>query len=51
MASFDYQLHPVVGALSINESSGHGYIKVCGYLEGAVFHRLSDRAPPRKEPL
>ena len=42
MASFDYQLHPVVGALSINESSGHGYIKVCGYLEGAVFHRLSD---------
>ena len=42
MASFDYQLHPVVGALSINESSGHGYIKVCGYMEGAFFHRLSE---------
>lgn len=42
MASFDYQLHPVVGSLSINESSGHGYIKVCGYMEGAFFHRLTD---------
>lgn len=42
MASFDYQLHPVVGSLSINESSGHGYIKVCGYMEGAFFHRLAD---------
>ena len=42
MASFDYHIHPVVGTLSINESSGHGYIKVCGYMDGIHFHRLTD---------
>lgn len=42
MANFDHHVHPVVGTLSINESSGHGYIKVCGYLDGVHFQRLSD---------
>ena len=42
MANFDYNIHPVVGDLSINENSGHGYIRVCGYLDGNNFHRLKD---------
>ena len=42
MATFDFHIHPVVGTLSINESSGHGYVKVYGYMDGIDFHRLSD---------
>lgn len=42
MANFDYLINPVVGTLSINESSGHGYIKVCGYMDGIIFRRLTD---------
>lgn len=42
MANFDYHINPVVGTLSINESSGHGYIKVCGYMDGIHFRRLTD---------
>lgn len=42
MANFDYLINPVVGTLSINESSGHGYIKVCGYMDGIMFRRLTD---------
>ena len=42
MAYFDYHIHPVVGTLSINENTGHGYIKVCGYMDGIHFHRLTD---------
>ena len=42
MANFDYHINPIVGTLSINESSGHGYIKVCGYMDGIHFRRLTD---------
>ena len=42
MANFDYHINPIVGTLSINESSGHGYIKVCGYMDGIYFRRLTD---------
>lgn len=42
MANFDYHINPIVGTLSINESSGHGYIKVCGYIDGNHFRRLTD---------
>ena len=42
MAIFDYHIHSVVGFLSINDSSGHGYVKVCGYMDGVHFHRLTD---------
>lgn len=43
MASFDYNIHPVIGTLSINESSGHGYVTVFGYMDGGTFIRLSSR--------
>ena len=42
MANFDYHINPIVGTLSINEISGHGYIKVCGYMDGIHFRRLTD---------
>lgn len=41
MASFDYHIHPVIGTLSINESSGHGYIKVLGYMDAGAFIRFT----------
>lgn len=41
MASFDYHIHPVIGTLSINESSGHGYIRVLGYMDAGAFIRFT----------
>ena len=43
MISFDYNIHAVIGTLSINTSSGHGYIKVYGFSDGRLFHRLSEK--------
>lgn len=40
MANFNYETHPVVGRLSINDMSGYGKIKVYGYLDGGTFRRL-----------
>ena len=41
MANFDYHIHPVIGTLSINESSGHGYIRVLGYMDAGAFIRFT----------
>ena len=41
MVNFDYQIHSVVGILNTVESSGNGYVKVYGYIEDGVFHKLS----------
>jgi len=41
MVNFDYQIHSVVGILNTVESSGNGYVKVYGYIEDDVFHKLS----------
>lgn len=41
MKYFDYITCPVVGELTINASSGNGYVNVLGYMEGDSFHRLS----------
>lgn len=41
MASFDFHIHPVIGTLSINESSGHGYIRVLGYMDAGAFIRFT----------
>lgn len=41
MKYFDYVTCPVVGELTINASSGNGYVNVLGYMEGDSFHRLS----------
>lgn len=43
MASFDYNINPVIGTLSINDSSGHGYVTVLGYMDGGSFIRLSPK--------
>ena len=37
MSNFDYNRHTVVGELSINSNSGHGYVKVYGYMNGYTF--------------
>lgn len=41
MSNFDYNRHTVVGELSINSNSGHGYVKVYGYMNGYTFIPLS----------
>ena len=41
MKYFDYITCPVVGELTINASSGNGYVNVLGYMEGDSFYRLS----------
>lgn len=41
MKYFDYMTNPVVGFLTINGSSGNGYVNVLGYMDGDYFHRLS----------
>ena len=41
MKYFDYITCPVVGELTINASSGNGYVNVLGYMEGDSFHRLT----------
>ena len=43
MASFDYNINPVIGTLSINDSSGHGYVTVLGYMDGGSFIKLSSK--------
>lgn len=40
MVNFDYNTHPVVGRLSINQS-GYGKIKVYGFMDGETFIKLS----------
>ncbi len=41
MSNFDFNRHTVVGELTINSNSGHGYIKVYGYMDGYTFIPLS----------
>lgn len=40
MVNFDYNTHPVVGRLNINQS-GYGKIKVYGFMDGETFIKLS----------
>lgn len=40
MVNFDYNTHPVVGRLNINQS-GYGKIKVYGFMEGETFIKLT----------
>ena len=42
MAHFDFFVNPIVGTLSINDSSGNGYVKVFGYMDNSIFHKLSE---------
>lgn len=41
MSNFDFNRHTVVGELTINTNSGHGYVKVYGYLDGYTYNPLS----------
>lgn len=41
MSNFDYNRHTVVGELTINTNSGHGYVKVYGYMDGYKYISLS----------
>lgn len=41
MSNFDFNRHTVVGELTINSNSGHGYVKVYGYMDGYKYISLS----------
>lgn len=41
MSNFDYNRHTVVGELTINSNSGHGYVKVYGYMDGYKYISIS----------
>ena len=41
MNNFDYNKHAVIGELSINQSSGNGYVRVLGYIDGSNYIFLS----------
>lgn len=41
MSNFDFNRHTVVGELTINSNSGHGYVKVYGYMDGYTYNSLS----------
>lgn len=41
MSNFDFNRHTVVGELTINSNSGHGYVKVYGYMDGYKYISIS----------
>lgn len=41
MSDFDFIRHTVIGELTINSNSGHGYVKVYGYMDGYKYISLS----------
>lgn len=41
MSNFDFNRHTVVGELTINSNSGHGYVKVYGYMDGYQYISIS----------
>lgn len=41
MSNFDFNKHTIVGELNINHNSGHGYVKVYGYMDSYTYYPLS----------